>query len=300
MLCAIIDIGSDAMRLTVYDVEGRSFRTVFQEKSMTAPAGFMEKGRLSREGINAVCETMIRFRERLDTLKTDHISILAGASLRNVENTEAVLKEISLRTGFETEVLSGQEEAICGFIGAMCDIDVKEGVFTDVGGGSTEISVFAGESLRTAESYPVGSVSLYRECVRNLLPEKRDIRQIRKTIRRELKKCYGEYELKEGRMTCVGGTARTAMKLARKVFSLPPDQNYFTYQQLEQLSDMLIKGDRRACSLILKIAPERIHTIVPGIMILRHIAEKFEISSVTVSRYGVREGYLCRKTIMKI
>ena len=58
---------------------------------------------------------------------------------------------------------------------------------------------------------------------------------------------------------------------------------------------MLIKNDRAAIDLILKTEPERVHTIVPGIAILREIVGKYKVNKITISNYGVREGYLCSR-----
>ena len=69
MKCAVIDIGSNSMRLTVYDAKGDSFKILFKEKIMTALAGYVESERLSREGMEAACGALAEFKERLQVLE---------------------------------------------------------------------------------------------------------------------------------------------------------------------------------------------------------------------------------------
>lgn len=95
-------------------------------------------------------------------------------------------------------------------------------------------------------------------------------------------------------MVCVGGTARASLRLCRKLFGLPDDSRTFTWKQLDALAKQLCKCDKDAADLILRYEPERTHKLVPGIMFLQYLADRFQVEDITVSHYGVREGYLRR------
>lgn len=296
MKCGVIDIGSNSMRLTVYDAEKNTFRILFKEKIMTALASYVEYGALSEEGIESACSGLMEFRERLEVLEIRDIYVFATASLRNITNTEDALNQIYAKTGFAVEVISGYEEAMYGFSGAMCDVAATDGIFTDIGGASTEISIFCEGRIRSAESFPIGSLKLYRECVRNIVPGKGSMKRIGAQIEAQFKdRKFACEAASDVQMVCIGGTARAVLKLAAKVFSLPAGQNHISRKQLDRLCEILFKADKAACDLILKTAPERIHTLIPGMMILQYIAERFGVSRMIVSRYSVREGYLCQK-----
>ena len=90
-------------------------------------------------------------------------------------------------------------------------------------------------------------------------------------------------------LVCVGGTAR--------VYHLKPGTRTVTVEQLEGLCELLETGDQEAIDLLLRQVPERIHTMVPGLLILRHVARLFESKELVVCKYGVREGYLCQKVL---
>ena len=95
----------------------------------------------------------------------------------------------------------------------------------------------------------------------------------------------------------VGGTALAALKLAKRVCRLPETSNSITIGQLDRVCQELCASQKQAADLILKIEPERIHTMIPGMLILRHMVQGFGAGRVIVSQYGVREGYLCQKIL---
>ena len=195
----------------------------------------------------------------------------------------------------EVEVLSGEAEAEYGFYGAVCDTELAEGLFGDIGGASTELALLTGGQLQKAGSVPVGSLKLYRDCVKNILPGKGSQQRITDAIRA----AFAGDELKDipamDHLVCVGGTARAALRLSKSLFGLPESSRSFTSEQLEQLTELLCKADKDAADLILRYEPERIHTLIPGLMLLRYLVERYRVSDIAVSRYGVREGYLRRR-----
>ena len=118
---------------------------------------------------------------------------------------------------------------------------------------------------------------------------------IRKTI--QLDKSY-EKET-PNTFIAVGGTARGILKLAQKYYGLDSSCHIITAQQLRGLSVLLCRKEQDRINLILRLEPERIHTLVPGYMILQYIFEYFDADEMIVSDYGVREGYLCQKLLPK-
>lgn len=295
MKWAVIDIGSNSMRLAVYDVEKTSFKTLFREKIMAGLAGYVEAGQLSGEGIDRACEGLLEFQHILEALGLERVSVFATASLRNVANTDQAVARLQEATGLRVEVISGEQEALYGYRGAMCDLAVTEGVFVDVGGASTEIASFEGGELRHSASYAVGSLKLYRDCVKKLLPGKASLERIDAQIKRELPPPTFQDAGERTAIACVGGTARAALKLARQVFATPAENRGVTARQLEELFERLSRGDKQAIGLILKTEPERVHTLIPGLMLLRYIVRQLNAREIVVSQYGVREGYLCQR-----
>lgn len=294
---AIIDIGSNSMRLTVYEVAGETFKILFREKSMAGLAGYVEEGRLSPEGIARACSGLLEFRETLAALDITAVAVFATASLRNIFNTAEAVWAIQTATGFSVEVLSGTEEALLGYYGAGLEVHCTSGAFLDIGGGSTEVVVFdQGQPVQSA-SFRMGSLSLYRSYVKKILPGDGALKRMKEAIEETVEeKALLDFS-RCTHLICVGGTARATLKLCKKVYHLTPGSRTITMEQLEGLCQTLETGDQNAIDLLLRHVPERIHTMVPGLLILRHLGRLFETKELVVCKYGVREGYLCQKVL---
>ena len=293
---AIIDIGSNSIRLTLYETEGQSFKILFREKIMAGLAGYVEDGRLSAEGIECACTGLLTFRAILQTLEVEHIGVFATASLRNITNTEQALAVIRAATGYSVEVISGDDEALFGYAGAMRELHLQSGAFLDIGGASTEIVAFEDSSPVGFASFPVGSLSLYRRCVKKILPGGGSLRRLRKEISRAID--LGDTPpVQRPLLVGVGGTARAALKMAVHYYKMSDECHSITAGQLDELCDFLCSDRKDAVDLILRLEPERIHTLVPGMLILRHVSHVFRAEQLVVSKYGVREGYLCQRIL---
>ena len=292
---AIIDIGSNSIRLTLYETDAMGFKILFKEKIMAGLAGYVEDGKLSAEGIECACNGLIAFRGTLQTLGIDKVSIFATASLRNISNTEQALSIIRAATGFNVEVISGEEEALLGYTGAMEEMHLISGVFMDIGGASTEIVTFDDGKPVNYASFPIGSLSLYKLCVKRIVPGAGSAKRLKQTIEQAID--IKDKSQPRPLLVGVGGTARAVLKFAQHYYSLSTDCHSVTSQQLDGLCDFLCSGKKEASDMILRLEPERIHTLVPGMMILQHVFHLFKVEQLIVSAYGVREGYLCQRIL---
>ena len=159
---AIIDIGSNSIRLTLYETKEQDFKILFREKIMAGLAGYVEDGRLSAEGIECACAGLLSFRTILQTLDIEGARVFATAARRNITYTAQALAVIQATTGYQVEILSGEDEALLGYTGAMRELFMSSGAFLDVGGASSEIVTFDEGKPVDYQSFPVGSLSLSR------------------------------------------------------------------------------------------------------------------------------------------
>lgn len=295
---AIIDIGSNSIRLTLYETDSQSFKILFREKQMAGLAGYVEEGELTVEGIECACKGLLAFQEILTALEIEKVMVFATASLRNISNTEQALSVIHAATGYSVEVISGESEALLGYEGAMQEIRLTSGLFLDIGGASTELVSFEDGCPREYASYSIGSLSLYRHCVKKILPGPSSIKRLQEEIEKNL--AIPKKDLKPTPLLLgVGGTSRAVLKLAKSYFKISDDCSSITASQLTELCDFLCSGKKEAIDLILKLEADRIHTIIPGLLILQHIFQLFQTQQMVVCKYGVREGYLCQRILKK-
>ncbi len=296
---AVIDIGSNSMRLTLYEISDDGFKILFREKIMAGLAGYVESNVLTSDGIKCACDGLLEFKHTLKALKIENVFVFATASLRNIANTDEAVNEIKEQTDFDVEVISGAVEATLGYYGALQELSISDGILIDIGGASTELVTFKDNEILTSHSFSVGSLSLYKKCVKNILPGKDSMKKIKTMIRKTIQLDKSYEKETPNTFIAVGGTARGILKLAQKYYGLDSSCHIITAQQLRGLSVLLCRKEQDRINLILRLEPERIHTLVPGYMILQYIFEYFDADEMIVSDYGVREGYLCQKLLPK-
>lgn len=292
---AVIDLGSNTIRISVYEVQGGSrFHLLFSEKEMAGLAGYVEKESLTPAGMERACEALQNFQHLLQVVDTQRVYVFATASLRNINNTLEAVDYLEARTGLRIDVLSGTEEARLGYLGALAAGGLKEGVLFDIGGGSTEIVQFDHGVILQAQSLNIGSLNLFRRNVSGILPKKSEQEQIQLEIQEKLE----EVKLSGApfpQLCGVGGTARAVLKLGRLRYGLDADQRSLSMEQLQELTELVQGKSRRARDMILRACPDRIHTIIPGMLLMKTLCGSLGSREIKISPYGVREGYLCQK-----
>ena len=161
MKCGIVDVGSNTIRLSIYQWEGRTFKLLMNKKEMAGLAGYIKNGVLSDSGILVACRVLAGFKELLHNFDITDLHVFGTASLRNIVNTEEALETIEAVTGVKVEVLSGADEAAFSFLGATVGGGAPgTGLLADVGGGSTELVAYRDGAITSGCSLPMGSLSL--------------------------------------------------------------------------------------------------------------------------------------------
>lgn len=284
--CGVVDVGSNTIRLSIYQYDMAGFRLLMSKKETAGLAGYVRDGVLSPEGIGLAARVLAAFRVLTEDLEIGQLHVFATASLRNVENTEEAVEAIQAAAGVSVRVITGPEEAALSFRGALHGAPARpgRGLLVDIGGGSTELVVYEGEHICSGISVPVGSLSLFTRHVAGLFPTGAEAKAIRRHVEEELEKAQA---IPCAHLRGVGGTIRAATKLCggSPGQALPAEDFRLLYRQLK-------KGDREALHRILRLAPDRVHTILPGLIILNTILKRYGVETVDVSAQGVREGYL--------
>lgn len=293
----IIDVGSNTIRFSVYECRGEEISTLVSKKTTAGLAGYVENGRLSQAGIDRCIAVLALYRRILEHFELASLSVFATASLRNVENTDEAVEQIRAATGLEVDVILGREEAELDFIGAARSMELSEGLLIDIGGGSTELVSYRGGAALTAASISLGSLRLYSDRVAGLFPEKEERRAIRRAVEERLDG-LPEFAGFTCREVCgVGGTIRAACKLYNDITGAEPENRTFTSAELKELLHRFRNPDKQALQTILRIIPDRIHTILPGLIALRSMVERFGCETIHVSPFGAREGYLIERVL---
>lgn len=293
---AVIDIGSNTMRLSVYSIHDHEIKSMFSRKAMSSLISYVDKsGRMTERGVNKAISVLSGFKKIIENVRIRKVYVIATASFRNIQNRQEVLDAIRENTGFDVVVISGEEEGACGFIGAAYNVHVDSGVMVDIGGGSTELVFYRDRKIVRSYSSPMGSLSLYANFVSGLIPTKDEYKKIRKYVKEQLEAIPAS-ETPDVLLCGVGGTNRAACKLCNDYFELPLGNRSMEPEQIKALVKSFYE-EEDGVARILRVVPERIHTIIPGIIILRAVAKRYGCEKLLVSEYGVREGYLIKNVI---
>lgn len=285
---AIIDIGSNSVRLVVYDVFGASILPTFNEKVMAGlGTGLAETGHLSPDGRTAGFLALDRFCAILKALGVDEVAAVATAAVREATDGPEWAKEAGKRLGRPIRILSGEDEARLSALGADGGFFRPSGTVGDLGGSSVEFRQIGGRSM-IGESYFLGPLSLA-----GLMP---DLNAVRLKVRETLKtsRVLGT---KGNTFYAVGGAWRSIAKLAIKMDAYPLQvlQGYqLSIEQVQKIGDFCQRSlkDEGIKAQLLDFDRKRADTLPVATIVLEEALRAGKFDRVVMSSSGLREGVL--------
>jgi exopolyphosphatase / guanosine-5'-triphosphate,3'-diphosphate pyrophosphatase len=296
MRVAALDLGTNTTRLLVADVRNGSIDEVVRRSQITRLGeGVDGRRRLLPLPIARVRNCLADYRRELESLGAERALAVATSAIRDADNGEAFLGEVEWSYGFETRLLSGDEEAQLTLRGVASgrELDVHALVI-DVGGGSTELIAGSPERVAVRISTDLGSVRLTERYMRSDPPGEGELSVCAAAIRSLL----GERVPDEARTSVATaiGVAGTITSLAALDLGLVEydaervDGHRLTHDavhaQLTRLAAIPLEDRRQVPGL----EPERAPVIVAGAMILRETMRYFELDEVDVSQRDLLDG----------
>lgn len=300
MIHAVIDIGSNTIRLSVFKITFDKMTNLFSEKEQASLRSYVENGKLTEKGIQRLISTLSDFKVVLDNFDNiDMVHPFATATIRNATNRSEILKRVKAELGFDIEILSGEEEAYLSFVGASHSVDIMSGVLADIGGGSSEIVIIDQGKVLKSDSLDIGSLSAFDDFVGHLFVNKEEKKKIDDEVKNRFE---ADKILKEDHnlLAAVGGSARASLKLYNEHYKEDPKNTKMDSDKLNSLIKDLIDMDfRKLLDLIISVKGDRVNTLIPGMIILNRICKYFSCQTISVSQTGVREGYVYSKLLKK-
>lgn len=295
---ALIDAGSNTIRMNLYSIADEKPSLMISTKATAGLAGYVKHGSLHPEGVKKLVDILQEFQAIIKALKIDAVYVFATQSLRDLKNSSDILEHVRQETGLQIDLLAGSEEARLSWNGAKKSFVSDDGIYCDIGGGSSEVVFFEKGAITNAVSIPEGSLSLYTKHVRSLLPDPQELETIEKKLRKRIKQALeNPKHLKKPVLYAAGGSARSILALMVSLNWLKPDEKTMSLHLLKDLIHLLQKDGDASIKMLLKLSPERIHTLFPGLMILYTLADVCRAKTIVVCSQGVREGYLDEKVL---
>lgn len=289
----IVDIGSNTVRLEIYNDENNELVRFFKKKENLGLTSYINDGVISEKGISRLIEILSDYVNICKNIRTNDLFIFATAAIRNSKNVKEILKEIKDSTGVKVDLLSGDREAELGFKAVTDAFGITSGLNIDIGGGSTEFTLFDDGIVKLSKSMNNGSLTFFSNYIEGIIPTKKEAKLIKKEVKTYMK-LEGFATKPRKQITGVGGTIRLLGRLIREYYNLG-FKTFFNVNELKTVIDKLIEQDKTTVRMLLQLSPDRIHTIVPGALILLAICEYFSVEDILVSESGVRTGYLLEK-----
>ncbi len=288
---AVLDIGSNSIRLVVYERNGRVLTPLYNEKS---PAGLgrgvAKTGRLADESVDRALRAIKRFALVVRLMQVMHFHVLATSATREASNGAVFTAQVEAITGVGVKVLTGTQEAHYSALGVLAGINAFEGVVGDLGGGSLELAALGPDGETEGETHTLGAIRLQDDSNMSLAVT---ARLVRERLQRSgiVKNSAGKS------FAAIGGTWRSFAKLhqVRSHYPLHMVQHYtISAEEAIELCDHIVSAAKkqRVLSGMGIISAARRDLLPFGSIVLAETLRQGQFKEVVFSALGVREGYL--------
>ena len=282
MKFAVIDIGSNTAKAEIYKY--KNGRLELNEKYVQRDmiADHKDGGELDREGTDILINIMNGFRRVCEENGVNRIFPYATQSLRGISNADEVLARIKRHTALDVKIISGQEEARLCYEAFTADGGAENGVLSDMGGGSTELSFIKDGILVKSVSLPFGARSLTHGLKINIIPDDEQEERIAALID-GYKKEYDLPEYKTELFAC-GGSTSGLFRLLGKEKSAGEDEIAAFYKECKADAE-------KAKELAYKLTPERYDTVFAGIYSHICLCRALGCGKIVRCKSTCRKGY---------
>lgn len=288
MKLASIDIGSNSIKLVVVETEtSTSFKVLASEREVVRLGQeTLVNKHIGEAARNRAIDCLARFGAIAKAQGAERIVAIATASVREANNADDFLRAVEEKTGLRVEVLSGMEEArLIGLAASQgCTPKGSTSLNIDIGGGSTEISIFRNAEPIMLRSVNLGAVGLTDRFIRSDPPSTNELDGLRKEIRVSLESSASE--LRDQKWDNTTATSGTAMTIGA---ALSPVITFADLKRLNETLAAMTIAERRSA---INLSPQRADIIVAGGLVLEEIMSALGIESVQTCDWSLREGVI--------
>ncbi|MBM3609286.1 MAG: exopolyphosphatase, partial [Alphaproteobacteria bacterium] len=286
---AVVDIGSNSVRLVAYEGLTRNPAPIFNDKAMCALGkGVLTTGKLNEEGVSRALDALARFRVLCATMRIKDIHAVATAAARDAKNGPDFLDAARKALGVRIELLAGKRESQLAALGVVSGFYKPDGIAGDMGGGSLELNEVKGLKVGKGVSLRIGGLALAD--ITDGSPKR-----AAKIVRDALDEADWIDEMKGRTFYAIGGTWRALARLhmAQRNYSLNVMHGYrIPAHEAADFSALVERVSAEALVAIETVSPSRRPLLAYGAVVLEEIIRRGKPRDIVISAHGLREGLL--------
>ncbi|CDZ47874.1 exopolyphosphatase [Neorhizobium galegae] len=286
---SVIDIGSNSVRVVIYEGLSRAPTVLFNEKVLCGLGkGLGSNGRMDDEGVERALSSLKRFRALSTQARATEVYVLATAAAREASNGPDFIRQAEEILGQQIQLLSGEEEARYSALGVISGFHDPDGIAGDLGGGSLELIDIKGKEFGKGITLPLGGLRL-SESSGNSLSKARAFARKQVNTARFLENGAGRT------FYAVGGTWRNIAKLHMEMSKYPLHmmQGYeLTLEEMQKFLDEVIAAKDSKEPAWQAVSKNRRSLLPFGAIAMQEVLAIMKPARVSFSAQGVREGYL--------
>ena len=286
---AVIDIGSNSIRLVAFQGLQRVPTPVFNEKVFCGLARRLgETGRLDEAGAELALKNLERFTKLAIAMGIEEVTLLATAAVREAEDGPAFAAEVERRCGCPVRILSGEQEGRLSAEGLIAGTPNAQGIMGDLGGGSLELVHLIDGRIAELATLPLGPLRLMDSVNGDPKSARRRIDEVLDTI-----DWLGTGL--DQTFYAVGGAWRSMARISMESRNYPLRviHGYVTPRpDLEDLARLISRQTKQSLSQIRNVSARRLETLPLAALVLRRVLRRVRPSEVMFSAFGLREGWL--------
>ena len=284
---AVIDIGSNSVRMVLYRLEGRAIWTVFNEKVLAGLGRDLpQTGRLSPEGVELAMIALRRFAAVLEGVRPAYTFVAATAAVREAADGPDFCDRVAATTGLRVRVLTGEEEAKYAALGVLAGEPRSSGVAADMGGSSLELIRVGDGASSAGVTLPLGPFSLAD-------PKGFDAGRLRAAIEARLKPAAKRFAAHE--LHAVGGGWRSLAQLHMAMSDYPlhiVHQYAMSAEDARGVARLVAQQSKASLDRLPGVSKRRAETLPYAALVLEGLIDALGLKTITFSAWGLREGLL--------
>lgn len=292
---AIIDLGSNSARLVIVRIyKNNSNQLIYTQKSSLRLGQRINKnGEITKDAVKDIIDAVKNFSHMCKLFNAKTVLAVATAALRIAKNGPAIIKKIKEETGLDVRIITGEQEAVYGYIGAINSIDIKDAVLFDLGGGSLEVVLIKDRQPEHLASINIGTTTMTEKFKTADKMSSKVFRSLTSYVAQKLKKTLPWLKNSKLPIIGIGGTVRNIAKIhqRRVQYAYPKLHNYrMQPEDFNEVFNMMRNTTYEERKKISGLSSERADIILAGATIMNTLFATVKNKEFIISGVGLREG----------